>query len=163
MTTTVPYFGYSVKQGFSDSLEEEPSNHAGEQTTRAALSPSDTPDAAVIEVAEGNTIRLILHYSNREPSETEWRRASPDGAVRVLLGKITRKVLEVECANALEVLAHKSPVIDPEVLVEWTSGLPAHAYKTSLRSSLLASHLLESMPKVTRKTVVDLLRGKSGR
>lgn len=157
MVSTLPYPSYSTATGFKESLETERASRISTGTVRAGLSPSDTPDAVELQVHPDGKVVMRLSYPNLEPPELELRAASLDGTLSVLLARNTRKVLEVHCSSALSRLLTRGPFIEPSMISDWISGLPAHAYKTSLRSALLAEFLLKQMPGSLRKDLIAAL------
>lgn len=162
MVSTIPYTPYSIKSAAAEALQEENSARMPDSEIRAGLAPTDVPEYVDVVVGPNDVAILRLSYPNREPAEDRLWRSSADGKTSVLLGKHTRKVLEVHTSDALAVYGGKGPKIEPTLMTEWISGLPAHAYKTSVRSALLAMWLLARMPSQVRKSILAALRTVAG-
>lgn len=159
MQATIPYPGYSRRSAAAEAIEPEQRAGLGDIAYRAGLSPQDVPEQVEIEVGKGNRVAIRFYYSNNEPPEQFYRRASSDGLTQVLLGARTRKVLEVVTEEAQTTWAGSGPLVELPLIADWTSDLPADAYKTGVRNAALVASLLERMPATLRRQVVAMLSG----
>ena len=143
--STLVYEDYAPAQFVREfTLRTEPTDAA--KAFVSGLSPFDVPETVAVELLSDNQCIFRFTYPNSEPADVG-RKVLPDRNVSIVLGKHTRKILEVHVSHARETLSRGNIDLGLPAFVELARTLPTQVAKASFRNSILIRAVLLQMPE----------------
>jgi hypothetical protein len=126
---------------------------AAKATSR--LSTFHMPRNVEIELNSQGQCVFRFGYPNDEPGERMWRRLSTDALI--LLGRHSRKVLELRVNSAAAKLRANSILFNADAARDWLQDIPWHSQHACARNAAVVAEILSKMPETIRFGIADAL------
>lgn len=153
MEHTLPFTQYSSQRTALDAIERQTPEDPHAPITLSGPSPFEIPQAIDAEIVSDTHVMFRFHYPNDEPPEDDLRLPEEDRAIKILLAKHTKKVLELHLLDPLRQLAVPGSFFHPRMIAEWIEPLPAEAFNAAVRNAAIVGRILSDMPDSFRHTL----------
>lgn len=142
---TLPYRDYRKEQ-FDEEVVLTTPRHGSGSWSKAGLSSFHLPISVNIEVSHPSNVTFRFGYPNDEPPERVAHALPGDEEVSLLLGRHTRKVLEVRFSSALERITKDALSFDPDRTFGWCRALDSYRQFVFRRNAETISRILNTIP-----------------
>lgn len=162
MSTTIEYLDY--RRDLTKDALHPVAHGSGEESPVgfAGLSAFNIPREIRFQVTPSGAVHMQFCYSDEEPGEKRSYTLPTASGVELILGKETKKIIEIRVQNPAEFFLHPKGELNKGAL-QLSSKFPPRNQRILAMSSQVITDILANLPQQLRKQLLKQVSGYRSR